>query len=102
MYMGQDEIILKVKEAVAKDPQKDVIKSISLFGSFLHGDNTDKSDVDLLFESKSDISYFTLFAIQDRIAKEIGRPVELLTKEELSKYFRDKVVKEAKKIYQND
>ena len=100
--MSQEEIISKVKEAVEKDPQKDVIKSISLFGSFLHGDYTDKSDVDLLFESKNNISYFTLFAIQDRIAKQIGRPVDLLTKEELSRYFRDKVVNEAKKIYQND
>lgn len=100
--MSQEEIISKVKEAVEKDPQKDVIKSISLFGSFLHGDFTDKSDVDLLFESNKRISYFTLFAIQDRIANEIGRPVELLTKEELSKYFRDKVIKEARKIYQND
>ena len=78
------------------------VKSLFAFGSVCTDRFTDKSDVDLLFESKSDISYFTLFAIQDRIAKEIGRPVELLTKEELSKYFRDKVVKEAKKIYQND
>lgn len=100
--MSQEDIILKVREAVEKDPQKDAIKSVSLFGSYLHGDFTDKSDVDLLFESRKRISYFTLFAIQDRISKEIGRPVELLTKEELSKYFRDRIIKEAKKIYQND
>lgn len=100
--MSQEEIISKVREAVEKDPQKDVIKSISLFGSFLHGDAKEDSDVDLLFEANKRISYFTLFAIQDRFAKEVGRSVELLTKEELSKYFRDKVVKEARKIYQND
>lgn len=100
--MSQEEIILKVVQAVEKDPQKNVIKSISLFGSFLHGDFNDSSDVDLLFEARKRISYFTLFAIQDRITKEVGRPVELLTKEELSRYFRDRVIKEAKKIYQND
>lgn len=97
--MSQEEIISKVKEAVAADPDKNVIKSVSLFGSFLHGDYTDKSDVDLLVELRKSVGFFTLMKIQARIENKVGRPVQLMTKNDLSRYFRDEVVKEAKKVY---
>lgn len=96
--MSQEEIISKVKEAVKEDPDKDVIKSVSLFGSFLHGDYTDKSDVDLLLELQESIGFFTLMKIQARIENKVGRPVQLMTKNSLSRYFRDEVLEEAKKI----
>ncbi len=98
--MSQEEIITKIKEAVESDPNKDYIQSISLFGSYLHGDAKEDSDVDLLFEPRKSMGYFKLMSIQNQISDKIGREVDLLTKEELSKYFRDKVVNEAKKIYQ--
>lgn len=100
--MIQEEIIFKVSEAIEKDPQKDVFKSVSLFGSFLHGDFTDKSDVDLLVELRQRIGLLSLMAIQGRIEDKVGRPVQLLTKEDLSRYYRDEVVSEAKKIYNHD
>lgn len=100
--MSQEEIISKVKEAIESDPKKDVIQSISLFGSFLHGDFSDKSDVDLLVELRKSIGFFTLMSIQNRIEDKVGRPVQLMTKEDLSRFFRDEVVKEAIKIYDNE
>lgn len=100
--ISQKEIIKKVKNAINSDPDKDYIQSIYLFGSFLHGGVTEDSDIDLLFKPKKSLGYFKLFSIQNRLSDKIGKPIELLTKNELSKYFRDEVVKEAKKIYQND
>ncbi len=100
--MAQDELIEKIKHAIESDPQKEYIKSVSLFGSFLHGDNDEDSDLDLLFEAKKQMGYFTLFAIQDRLAQKLGRPVDLVSKHELSRYFRDQVLDEAKQIYYND
>jgi len=96
--MSQEEIIAKVKEAISEDPDKNVIGSVSLFGSFLHGDFTDKSDVDLLVKLKKSIGFFTLMKIQARITDKVGRPVQLMTPNSLSRYFRDEVVKEAKRI----
>ncbi len=97
--MSQEEIISKVKEAIEVDPNRDVVKSVSLFGSYLHGDFTEKSDVDLLIHLKKSIGYFTLMAMQNRIEDKVGRPVQLMTQEDLSRYFRSEVIKEAKKIY---
>jgi len=100
--MSQKEIIKKIKEVIDCDPDKSYIQNIYIFGSFLHGDQNKNSDVDLLFEPKRKMGYFKLFAIQNRLIDKIGRDVELFTKNELSKHFRNKVVNEAKRIYQND
>jgi predicted nucleotidyltransferase len=97
--MSQEEVISKIKEAIKNDPNKDVIGSVSLFGSYLHGDFTDKSDVDLLVDLKKSIGFFTFMAIQNRIEDEVGRPVQLMTEKDLSRFFREKVLKEAKQIY---
>jgi hypothetical protein len=97
--LSQKEIIKKINEAVKTDPDKDYIQNIYLFGSHLHGDATENSDIDLLFKPKKKMGYFKLFSIQSRLSNKIGKPVELLTKQELSKYFREKVIKEAKKVY---
>ena len=100
--MSQEEIISKVREAVESDPNKDYIQSIYLFGSFLHGDATDKSDVDLMVDLRKSLGYFTLMAIQNHFEDVLEKPVDLTTKNGLSKYIREDVVKEAKKIYQNE
>lgn len=99
--MSQEEIITKVREAVQADPNKDYIQSIYLFGSFLHGNNNDESDIDLLFEMKKTMSLFKIFATQERFEQQLGRKVELIEKESLDKYIKNDVLAEAKKIYEN-
>jgi len=99
--MSQEEIISKVKEAVMSDPNKSYIQSIYLFGSYLHGNNTDESDIDLLFEMKKTMSLFKIFATQERFERKLGRKVELIEKESLDKYIKNDVLAEAKKIYEN-
>lgn len=70
--ISQKEIIKKVKNAVNSDPDKDYIQNIYLFGSFLHGDATENSDIDLLFKPKKSMGYFKLFSIQARLSDKIG------------------------------
>lgn len=97
--MSQEELISQVREAVKTDPNKDYIHSLYLFGSFLHGDATDKSDVDLIVDLKKSLGYFRLMEIQNHLEDVLEKPVDLTTKDGLSKYIRDDVLKEAKKIY---
>jgi uncharacterized protein len=99
--MSQEEIIAKVREAVESDPNKDYIQSIYLFGSYLHGDATEKSDVDLLYEATKAMGLFKMFEMQHRFEQKIGRKVDLIEKDSLDKYIKDDVLAEAKKIYEN-
>lgn len=73
------------------------VRRLSLFGSVIHGDFRPDSDVDVLVEFHSDaqIGYLKLVQMQMELEQIIGRSVDLRTPNELSRYFRDQVMREA-------
>lgn len=97
--MEEKKIIQIIHQAVESDPNKEYVQSISLFGSVLHGDATGKSDIDLILEPRKPMGFFKLVEIQLNLEKKLGKPVDLVTRRSISKYFRDKVLQEAKEIY---
>lgn len=100
--MGKQEVRQKIKEAVEKDPLKESIQKVSLFGSFIHGDFKDDSDVDVLIEftPMARIGFFKLAQIKRNMEGIVNREIDLLTPEAISKYFREEVLKEAEQIYE--
>ena len=98
--MDQKEIAVKLRETIEKDPSRDYIQSISLFGSFLHGANRSNSDIDLLLEMRKTMSLFRILAVQEQLEKNLGRKVDLVEKNSLIKQLKDKIIAESKKIYE--
>ncbi|KKT92505.1 MAG: hypothetical protein UW94_C0017G0022 [Parcubacteria group bacterium GW2011_GWA2_45_14] len=85
---------------MAKMPQRSNVRKISLFGSRLHGDFSDTSDIDLLLELAEPVGYFELVRMQDYFEESLGEKVDLVEPEALSKYFRSQVLAEAEPIYE--
>ena len=78
------------------------IRKLSLFGSQLKGTARPDSDVDLLveFEPGATPTYLDLANIEIELSKLLGgSKVDLRTPAELSRYFRDKVLREAHEQY---
>ncbi len=100
--MGKQELKQKIKEAVEKDPLRENIQRVSLFGSYVHGGFKDDSDVDILIEftPTAGIGFFELARIKRNMEQYADRQVDLLTPEAISKYFREEVLKEAEIIYE--
>lgn len=100
--MSKQEIKQKIKEAVENDPLKDDIQKVSLFGSYLHEDFKDDSDVDVLIEftPTAKVGFFKLAQIKRNMEEFLNRKVDLLTPEAISKYFREEILREAEKIYE--
>jgi predicted nucleotidyltransferase len=96
-----EEKIKYSKEALRKFCIQNHIKKLSFFGSVLTDQFTDESDVDILVEFEEDQTPGLLgFAgMEIELTEIVGRKVDLRTPEELSKYFRDDVVKEAQVRY---
>lgn len=92
----------KIIEAVETNPHKDVIKSISIFGSYLHGNQKPGSDIDLLLELEKTVGLFTLADIQLNLEEKLGIKVDLVEKDSLDKYIKDNVLAEAKKVYEHE
>ncbi len=100
--MSKQELKKKIKEAVERDPLHRDIKKVALFGSYLHGNFKDTSDVDVLIEflPSARIGFFKLSQIKRNMEQRIDKPVDLLTPEAISRHFRDHILKEAEIIYE--
>ena len=78
------------------------IRKLSLFGSELKGSARPDSDIDLLveFEGSARPSLFDMAQIEIDLSELLGgRRVDLRTAAELSRYFRDEVVRTAQVQY---
>ncbi len=82
--------------------QRHRIRKLSLFGSTLKGTARPDSDVDLLveFDPGSRTTLFDMAQIEIELSQLLGgRKVDLRTAEDLSRYFRDEVVRTAEPQY---
>ncbi len=81
--------------------RKNHIKKLSLFGSALRGELKPDSDLDLLveFEENHIPGLITFAGMEIELTEMTGRKVDLRTPEDLSRYFRDEVVKKAEVQY---
>jgi predicted nucleotidyltransferase len=77
------------------------IKKLSLFGSVLRDDFRPDSDVDVLVEFEPDfrIGFIGMASLEIELSRIIGHKVDLRTPNELSQYFRDKVLATAEVQY---
>ena len=66
-----------------------------LFGSVIHGDDADDSDLDLLVDSSPETSLLDIAKLQIQIEAVVGIKVDLRTPKFLPATFRDKVLAEA-------
>ena len=92
-----------LKLAIGQDALEDFcarhhLRRISLFGSVLRGEERPDSDIDLLveFEPGQTPGYFALAGMEAELSELLdGRSVDLRTRADLSRYFRDDVMREA-------
>lgn len=66
-----------------------------VFGSVLHGDDEEGSDLDLLIEPTQDTTLMDVAAIQVELEKILGVSVDVLTPRALPDRFRQIVLNEA-------
>jgi uncharacterized protein len=90
-------------EALKAICQRYRIRRLSLFGSTLKGTRRPDSDVDLLveFEPGAKPSLFTMAEIELQLSPLVGQwKVDLRTAEDLSRYFRDDIIRTAEAQYE--
>jgi uncharacterized protein len=95
--------VFRDSEALAAICRRHHIRRLSLFGSTLKGSDRPDSDVDLLVEFQPDAkpSLLTMAGIEIELSPLLGgRKVDLRTAQDLSRYFREEVVRVAEMQYE--
>ena len=70
-------------------------RNVRVFGSVLHGDDTDGSDLDLLVDPTPETTLMDIGAIRHELGQLFRVPVDVLTPKALPDKFRDRVLLEA-------
>lgn len=71
------------------------VLNVRVFGSVVHGDDTEDSDLDLLVDPTSETTLMDIGAIRFELKKLLGISVDVLTPKALPDSFRDSVLREA-------
>ena len=69
-----------------------------VFGSALHGNDREGSDLDLLVDPLPGATLFDLGGLQDELQELLGVSVDVLTLQDLPAKFRDVVAQEARPV----
>ena len=88
------------KDRIADFCRQHHIRKLAFFGSVLREDFGPDSDIDVLVEFEpGHTPGFGFFGIEEELSEMFGRKVDLHTRDSLSRYFRDEVLKEAEIQY---
>jgi uncharacterized protein len=100
--MLMNEKLVVDKDSIADFCRRHHITRLAIFGSALREDFRPDSDIDILvdFEAGHVPGFLRLFDMEEELSALFdGRKVDLRTPEDLSRYFRDKVVAQAEVQY---
>ena len=88
-------------EFVAEFCQRHRVQRLSLFGSVLTDRFRPESDIDFLieFEPEDTPGFFALARMQFELEAVVGKPVDLRTPKDLSRHFREEVLRSAEVQY---
>jgi predicted nucleotidyltransferase len=96
-----------VKPSVALNAHRAEIRQIveanrasnaRVFGSVVHGDDTEESDLDLLVEPRPGMTLLNVGTIRYKLAELLGVRVDVLTPNALPDKFRANVIAEAQPV----
>ena len=90
--MDQQEIVKTLGALRTELAERFDAKEISLFGSFVRGEQDVASDIDVLVESGTEATFFDLVRLGLFLEETFQRPVDVIPKESLRPEFREEVL----------
>lgn len=93
--MKPSEALRAHRDDIRRVVERHRARNARVFGSVLHGDDTDGSDLDLLVDPTAETTLMDIGAIRHELGQLLGVPVDVLTPKALPDKFRDRVLSEA-------
>jgi predicted nucleotidyltransferase len=76
--------------------EKFEVEAIGVFGSFSRGEQTKRSDVDVLvvFAKDARVGFFRFLELEEFLTRELGVKVDLVTRDALKPAMKERVLRE--------
>ena len=82
-------------DTIVEVAQRHGARNVRVFGSFARGEARPDSDLDLLMDFETGRDLFDLVGIKLELESVLGRTVDVMTENSLSRYMRDDIIREA-------
>lgn len=87
--------IAEIKRVIVPILRKNGVIKAGIFGSYARGDETKKSDVDILIKVKAKkFSLFDLAGLEIELEEKLGKKVDLLTYNSIHPLLKKRILKE--------
>jgi predicted nucleotidyltransferase len=83
------------REAIRRIALSHRVTNVRVFGSVVHGNDTEGSDLDLLVDPTSETTMMDIGAIRHELKQLLGIPVDVLTPRAIPDHFKSLVLQEA-------
>lgn len=91
--------IFNSQTAISKICKEAGVIYLALFGSHARGEETAHSDIDLLVEFKETPGLVGFIRLKQKLEKVLGKKIDLVTKNGLSKYIKPYVQADLRVLY---
>ena len=91
-----EEIRARLEQLKPTLREKFAVETIGIFGSYTRGEQTTKSDVDVLVEFSEDaeIGFFKFLDVEEFLSQRLAVKVDLVTKDALKPYIGKRILEE--------
>ena len=72
--------------------------SVGIFGSYVRGEQTEKSDIDMLVELEKPVGLVKFIQLEKHISNLLGIKVDLATKKALKPYIGQRILREVRYV----
>ena len=92
---SKEKILKTIKKELPYLREKFKIKSIGIFGSYVRGEQTKTSDLDLLVEFDAPVGFFNFIDLEDYLSEKLRVKVDLVTPDALKPLIKPHIIEEA-------
>ena len=93
-----DRLLVQIRSMLPQLRSQYHVRSLEVFGSFVRGDETEDSDLDLLVTFDEVPTLFEFIALENSLSDRLGVKVDLVMKDSLRPAIGEQILKEAQPI----
>jgi len=92
---SKEEILNILKKELPYLREKFKVKNIGIFGSYVRGEQTKTSDIDMLVEFDAPVGFFKFIELEHYLSEKLGVKVDLVTPDALKPLIKPRIIEEA-------
>ncbi len=89
-----ENIVKKLKEIKPQLEREYFVKEMGIFGSVVRGEQTEKSDIDILFDFNRGMTFFKLVRLKEMLSNLFNKNVDIAIKTSLKPKIGKKILSE--------